>query len=136
MANRGQEADEGAPRVPDEVRRAGVDRPQERDQVIDVREHLIVHAGPDVFVWPRVAAAVCDRAVRHTDRRELLIPAAQIAGTAVDEDDRLAGASLAVGERRPIDRHGLHRTYRATAHRPSLLRPGHSAPGLAYPGGR
>jgi hypothetical protein len=121
MANRGQQADEGAPGVPDEVRGCGVDRPQERDEVVDVREHLVVGAGLDVFFWPRVPAAVRDRAVGRTDRRELLVPAAQIAGTAVDEDDRLAIAPLAVRKRRSVDGHArqplVHRTHLATAHR-------------------
>ena len=68
-----------------------------------MREHLVVRIRLDVLIGSRVAAAVGDRAVRRADRRELLLPAAQIAGAAVDEDDGLALALLAVRKRGSVD---------------------------------
>ena len=106
MANRGQQADEGAPGMTDEVGGRGVQDPQQGGQVVHVREHLVVRARLDVGIGSRVAAAVRDRAVGGADHRELLLPAAQIAGAAVDEDDGLALALLAVRKRGPVDRGG------------------------------
>ena len=120
MPYRCQEADEGAPGVPDEVGRRGTHHPQERDQVVHVREHLVVRAWLDVLVGPCVAAAVGDRAVGGTDRRELLLPGAQIAGAAVDEDDGLALALLAVRKRGSVDCCGPHPPERTGAH-PAVL---------------
>ena len=103
MPNRGQQADEGAPGVADEVGGRGVQHPQEGGQVVHVREHLVVGVRLDVLIGPGVAAAVRDRAVGGADRRELLLPAAQIVGAAMDEDDGLALALLAVRKRGPVD---------------------------------
>jgi hypothetical protein len=101
--NRRQQADEGAPGVADDMGRRGADQPQEGGEVVDVGEHLIVGAGLDVLVGSRVAAAVGDRAVPGTDRRELLLPGTQIAGAPMHEDDGFTFALLAVRERNPVD---------------------------------
>ena len=83
--------------------RRGAGQPQQGGEVVHVGKHLIVGAGLDVLVGPRVAAAVGDRAVAGADRRELLLPGAQIAGASMHEDDGLTFALLAVCERNPVD---------------------------------
>ena len=120
MPDRGQEADEGAPRVADEMGRRGAERLQQGGEVVDVGEHRVVGARLDVAVGPGVTAAVGDRAVRRSDRRELLVPAPQIAGAAVDQHDGRARPLLAVRERCPLDRDGPQ-----SAHRRVLRVAGH-----------
>ena len=70
----------------------------------NVRQHLVVDAWLDVLVGSRVAAAVADRTVGSADRRDLMLPRPQVADVAVHEDNRLALALLAVGQRCPVDR--------------------------------
>ena len=81
-----------------------------------MREHLVVGVRLDVLIGPCVAAAVGDRAVGSTDRWELLLPAAQVVGGAVDEDNGLAVALLSVREAGPVDSGGADSVERAGAH--------------------
>jgi hypothetical protein len=116
MPNGDQEADEGAPGVADEVGGLCTHNPHEAGQVVHVREHLVVRARLDVVVGPCVAAAVGDSAVGHSHRRELLLPGAQVAGAAVDEDNGLALALLTVRKRSPVDGGGPDAVERGGGH--------------------
>ncbi|GAC1321818.1 MAG: hypothetical protein NVSMB25_16050 [Thermoleophilaceae bacterium] len=103
MPDRGQQANERAPRVTYEMGGRASYFGQKRSEIIDVNRHLVIGAIRDVLVGPRIPAAVADRAVRLTDRRELLLPGAKITLAAVDEHDWLTLTQLSVSKRRTAD---------------------------------
>ena len=80
--------------LPTRLGGVGVDRAQERQQVVDVRLHHVLLARGKVVVGPGVAPAVRDRPVGLSHWLELRLPDRQIADAAVNEHDGLPGPVL------------------------------------------
>ena len=91
-----------------EVGRRGVQSEDDLAQIVHVPEHRVVLAGTDRRVRPVPAAAVGDGAIPGAEGVELALPAAAIAGGAVDEEQRRALAALDDVELRSAHAHAGH----------------------------
>jgi hypothetical protein len=85
-----------------------IDLLQKRGQIVNVAFPGVRRLRVDVLVGTRVATAVRDGAVGAPDLGQVVVPGAQVAGAAVDEDDGLAFALLAVGEGGSVDVDSLY----------------------------
>jgi hypothetical protein len=97
-AQRGEQAEEGAVGMADEVRRRGAERSDELAQILYVLLHRVVGPLRDRRIRPMPAPAVGEHAKATRERLALALPGAPVAGRAVHEHDRLAATLVAVGQ--------------------------------------
>src|SRR5215470_801167 len=72
------ETDESSQGVAHQVGRIGVERAEEREQIVDVRLHGVLLASLEILVRPGVATAVRDGPIASSNNRQLRVPCGEV----------------------------------------------------------